>query len=123
MTEEIIIDGVNVSECCCYEKGKCLWTKRYYENNIVPDCEKVKGCYYKQLKQAEIEIEKLKAEIRQKKMTIMMNNDHYLTVDENNRKYRSALEEIRKIAKDLKQTKIPFCTIEEKIQNIINEVL
>ena len=38
-------------------------------------------------------------------------------------KYRSALEEIRKIAKDLKQTKIPFCTIEEKIQNIINEVL
>ena len=42
------------------------------------------------------ENERLQSEIRQKKMTIMMNNDHYLTVDENNRKYKSALEEIRK---------------------------
>lgn len=50
MSEGIIIDGVNVAECCCHENGKCLWTKRYYENNIVPVCEKVKDCYYKQLK-------------------------------------------------------------------------
>ena len=35
MEEKIIIDGVDVSGCCCYENGKCLWTKRYYENNIV----------------------------------------------------------------------------------------
>lgn len=47
--KQIIIDGIDVSGCCCYENSKCLWTKRYYENNIVPDCEKVKDCYYKRM--------------------------------------------------------------------------
>ncbi len=35
---------------------------------------------------------------------------------------RSALKKIREVTKGLKQTKIPFCEIEEKIQNIISEV-
>lgn len=47
-------------------------------------------------------------------------NKGYSKAEEN---YRSALEEIREIVKDLKQTKIPFCEIEEKIQTKINEVL
>lgn len=56
---------IDVSECkyincCCYENGKCLWTKRYYENNIVPDCEKVKDCYYKRMKRLEQKLEKIK---------------------------------------------------------------
>lgn len=60
MTDKIIIDGVDVSGCCCYENGKCLWTKRYYENNIVPDCEKVKDCYYKQLKRTQNALQDIK---------------------------------------------------------------
>lgn len=58
--KQIIIDGVDVSGCCCYENGKCLWTKRYYENNIVPDCKKVKNCYYKNWQRKEQECEDLK---------------------------------------------------------------
>ena len=79
-------------------------------------------------KRLEQENERLQSEIRQKKMTIMMNNDHYLTVDENNRNYRSALEEIREIIRaDCK-----MCTAEcdcdddctrYKIKTKINEVL
>ena len=58
--KEIYINGVDVSGCCCYENDRCLWAKRYYENNIVPDCKKVKDCYYKQLKRKEQECERLK---------------------------------------------------------------
>lgn len=49
MTEEIIIDCVNVAECQCFENDKCLWSKKYYESNLTPNCEEVKDCYYKQL--------------------------------------------------------------------------
>lgn len=52
-----------MKNCCCYENGKCLWTKRYYENNIVPDCEKIKDCYYKQLKNSLETIKILTSEI------------------------------------------------------------
>lgn len=38
-------------------------------------------------------------------------------------RYQQAFEKIRIIAKGLAQTKIPFCQIEEQIQDIINEVL
>lgn len=55
---------IDVSKYCCYENGKCLWTKRYYENNIVPDCEKVKDCYYKQLQQLKQENEELKQDLQ-----------------------------------------------------------
>ncbi|WP_372520904.1 hypothetical protein [Candidatus Ruminimicrobiellum ovillum] len=37
--------------------------------------------------------------------------------------YIQALEEIREIATDLKQTKIPYCQIEEQIQDIIIKVI
>ena len=56
-----------MKNCCCYENGKCLWTKRYYENNIVPDCEKVKDCYYKQLKSS---LETIKILIKRWKMSL-----------------------------------------------------
>lgn len=38
-------------------------------------------------------------------------------------RYKQALEKIEEIAKNLEQTKIPFCTVSEQIQDIINEVL
>ena len=62
MTDEIIIDGVDVSECeyinCCDKKTKCI----ILQNDICTDSQYCKGCncYYKQLKQVEKENEQLK---------------------------------------------------------------
>lgn len=58
---ETIINGIDVSECCCFENDRCLWTKRYYENcYVVPYCEAVKNCYFKQFKRLEQEYNELK---------------------------------------------------------------
>ena len=81
-------------------------------------------------KELKEKITSLESEIRQKKMTIMMNNDHYLTVDKNNRSYRSALEEINITVKQLLQgvssnciNNTPYLTALSLIENKINEVL
>ena len=179
MTEEIIIDGVNVARCC-----KCYNVEEKILCGVSGICANNPNCYYKQLKRLEQERndlqerlltladtyqetrnvckrleqenkqahedficsdtalrianteldelkqenERLQSEIRQKKMTIMMNNDHYLTVDENNRKYRSALEEINKIAEPrfvngLNEEADQYNQCMDRIQNKINEVL
>jgi len=116
--EIIIINDVDVSgckhiNCCCYENGKCLWTKRYYENNIVPDCEKVKNCYYKQMKRLEFENAELKEENDRYSLYIKKERD-------NNYNYRKALEEIRGISDNYNLT---VCKRREQIANKINEVL
>ena len=59
MTEEIIIDGVNVSECYADNKTMkdglyCFWEGGRCEDN--------EYCYYKQLKRLEQENKKLKEE-------------------------------------------------------------
>lgn len=153
MSEEIIIDGVNVGECSYYNKENKPYCCEIWDN----ECE-AQNCYYKQylclkqelqkykdmeakgleefkdvggcwgcglklqlnrdiedIKQLKQENEKLKE--RNKKLELA----HKYTCSE--KLYKHALEEIREITKELKQTKIPFCEIEEKIQNIINEVL
>lgn len=135
MTEEIIIDGVDMSGCCCYENGKCLWTKRYYENNIAPDCEKVKDCYYKQLKRLEQEKDKyyqqtLDDEILMNELSLEVDlrkkeSDFYL---EKLSKYRCALEEINKITEPRfvngLNEEADLCNLAmDRIQNKINEVL
>jgi flagellar biosynthesis chaperone FliJ len=61
MTEEIIIDGVNVAECenlCQFEDGDCC--NRQYEKYA--SCEGY-DCAYKQLKRLEQENKELKEEI------------------------------------------------------------
>jgi len=59
MTEEIIIDGVNVAECEFYYEGECCQTN--YKNEIFTKRCKCsdKLCYYKQLKRLEQERDKL----------------------------------------------------------------
>ena len=53
-----IVNGIDVSECCCFEDNRCLWSKRYYENNnVAPLCEAVKNCYFKQLKYLQEELD------------------------------------------------------------------
>ena len=62
MGKDIIIDGVNVAECCCFENNRCLWTKKYYETcKVAPPCEAVKNCYFKQLQRMKKENEELKS--------------------------------------------------------------
>lgn len=151
MNNEEIIDSVDVSgckyiNCCCYENGKCLWTKRYYENNIVPDCEKVKDCYYKRMKRLEFENKLLKADyeaseaenaklkeenfkldfklgqIDIKKVTLVENRQ----LAEENEKLKEALENVRKY---LELTGILFGdellldTNTQRAVDVINEVL
>lgn len=65
MTEEIIIDGINVSECGFfhpkYKDTDChiaLAFSEEYEGCM--KCENNPNCYFKQLKQAEQKLEKIK---------------------------------------------------------------
>lgn len=69
MTEEIVIDGVKVSECRFFTKDSfhpltnsdcSAHCTPYPECTCYDTCDEHPDCYYKQLKRAEIEIEKLK---------------------------------------------------------------
>ena len=55
MTEEIIIDGVNVSECCFYNNSKCD-----NPNGMACNCINNAVCYFKELKRLEQELDVLK---------------------------------------------------------------
>lgn len=52
----------------------------------------------KKYDQLKAENEELEKELRQKRMTILMNNDHYFEVDKTNRKLKQTLTEIKEIA-------------------------
>lgn len=88
MTEEIIIDGIDVSGCnfrlerdnkqkceCCHATGF----------GVICDCEAWHNCYYKQLKRLEQENKELKAYKD-------VNEDFKKAWDELNRKYTEVLE-------------------------------
>lgn len=76
-----------------------------------------------ELQRTRAENEKLKEEIRQKKITIMMNNDHYLTVDENNRKYSQCLKEIKDFLELPEFYLYGKEIIHDRIHNKISEVM
>ena len=94
MTKEIIIDGINVAGCCCFENSKCLWSKKYYENPYTPDCKLVDECYYKQLKCLEQENEKLKEEKENLKQQLEIDKNQINYFIEENEKLKEENEEI-----------------------------
>ena len=97
MCEKVMIDGCDVSGCCCYEDKRCLWTKKYYETcKITPFCEAVKNCYYKQLKRLQVENEELKKEINLYKNSIVANHDRAI-----GKRFEEVLEENEKFKKEL----------------------
>ena len=53
-----------------------------------------------QLDQLKIDKDELEKELRQKKMTILMNNDHYFEVGQTNKKLKQTLQEIKDIAEE-----------------------
>ena len=66
MTEEIIIDGVDVSECIFY-KGYCrIAALCDYSGHL---CEVTPNCKLKQLKRAEQKLEKVKDYCRKNKVS------------------------------------------------------
>ncbi len=98
MQEKIIIDGVDVSKCCFYNSGKCD-----NPNGMACNCINNAVCYFKELKRLEQENEELKIVKEQLKKwndeNLKRQDDMQLWIDlaeEQRRKYRSALEEIRK---------------------------
>lgn len=58
MSEERMIDGVDVSECSYYSSETYPYTCEVWDN----ECE-AQNCYFKQLQRAKAENEKLKKEI------------------------------------------------------------
>jgi hypothetical protein len=116
MTEEIIIDGVNVAGCrhCMYKGFKAFPQCRLELDSFATACTQHKECEYKQLKRLEQENKELK---KQHYETLKMlkheydgrqrDNEQWFTrCTENHNedskiidKYRSALEEIREVLK------------------------
>jgi len=116
--KEIIIDGVNVAECCCFETQHCLWAKKYYEILPTPLCKEVKDCYYKQLKRLEQKNAELKAEneiARQAAKDFVEINEAYM-------KYEDCLRSIKVIAeKYLEECEVYRCNVAEEILDLIKE--
>lgn len=100
MDKEIIIDGVDVSECYFLNKGitRLLCT---CPSEIDEECKYNPNCYFKQLKLKEQECEELKAQLND---MACMDDDNVLCYPRQELKkecdrYRKALEEIGKIVK------------------------
>ena len=116
MTEEIIIDGVNIAGCLsfCQNNGHnicCYDDTREDKIPFANFCVENKDCYYKQLKRLKQENEELKERF-EKRGELMCN------CAKQRENYHSALEEIRIMA-----TKDVSIESFVKIQNKINEVL
>ena len=137
MTEEIIIDGIDVAGCQCFATAHVVMTA---SGILVKDidnactvkqkpCEEIKDCMFKrqfkQLKRLEQENKELKEDVLkwQKEFSRQYQineNKGYSKTEEN---YRSALEEIREIVASVFAKQRPYKEDFTEIETIINEVL
>ena len=97
--KQIIIDGVNVSECNEFvNECDCYLTQEHDYRSETPytydKCSEFPNCYYKQLKRKEQECEELKAENQKLKEKLL---DLKLQVEEAY-KYKQTITEIKEIA-------------------------
>ena len=139
MTEEIIIDGVNVAECEFYELCGCI-----DDNHELNQCKDNPNCYYKQLQRLKQENEKLSFQLKlaqaDYEASEQENDIHHITrqklLEDLDRaetsmmawkdesiKYRKALEEIREMFLNRVAWVGQLTNFEEEIYNKINEVL
>lgn len=131
MTEEIIIDGVNVAGCGAYKDKHCKdkTSIMFCDTNL---CSNYPYCYYKQLKrleqennaykQSEQEATEIIAELKEYSQRMENQRENYY---KEYKKYRSALEEINLILDELKQQYDYMADYSEikEIQDKIKEVL
>lgn len=142
MTEEIIIDGVDVAGCEFYlqdEKHSCDLS--FINQEELCKCDDVQDCTYKQLKRLEQENKELKAELnkiideREKKIEETLLKGCYQSLGSECRiyelkesKYRSALEEINRVVKLAHKVEDyllgqDYTDLVDRIEKEINEVL
>lgn len=97
MSEEIIIDGVDVSECehinCCDKKIKCVILQEDV-CEIKPYCEGY-DCYYKQLQRLQAENERLKATHLQLQSSELKQHLEKVNFERENYKLRKENEELK----------------------------
>lgn len=128
MTKEIIIDGIDVSECDYFEKQHIEGMFESDDCNVCIDnfcalcwkeCEKHNGCYFKQLQRLKKENEELKERLSDAEAILIV----YKIEKE---QYKQALEEIREMLKKSMSLKSNaynhFINVEKAIDKI-NEVL
>lgn len=60
MADEEIIDGINVSDCKYFCKFTTICRNENIGHVVRPRCKNIKDCYFKQLKQAEQKLNKIK---------------------------------------------------------------
>ena len=99
--KQIIIDGVDVSECGHYHYGKCEIDYDEWNNEIIRynECQNNPNCYFKQLKRKEQECEELKKELQAQRA---------FTRHEQKLIYCAAYDETCKTGNDCKQEKCIF---------------
>jgi predicted RNase H-like nuclease (RuvC/YqgF family) len=112
MTEEIIIDGVNVAGCEFYFKDKKYSCDLSFINQEeLCKCDDVQDCYYKQLKRLEQENKDLKD-----------NNNHLQAIIDDgraeNKRFREENKELKELNKKIcedweKEIKVYWNTLEE----------
>lgn len=81
-----------------------------------------------QLDQPKVDKDELEKELRQKKMTNLMNNDHYFEVGQTNKKLKQALQEIKAICNNNDELQGDFNVVDcDKYKlgkhNLANKVL
>ena len=96
--KEIIIDGVDVSEC----------ETLTYKDSVKPMCGNTgiccrgrKNCYYKQLKRKEQECEESKDEIKHYKQIAQYHGNLSVKYTNKSAKYKQTLTEIKEIAENM----------------------
>ena len=97
MSNKVIIDGVDVSECGFLDnhcKTKLLLCEECNSDFAAMECKDYHDCYYKQLKRLEFENKLLKAD--------------YEASEEENKKLKQALERIKEV--------LSFCYSEESTE-------
>lgn len=103
--KEIIIDGVDVSECNFglernnQQKCECSHATGF---GVICDCERWHNCYYKQLKRKEQECEELKREIAFRnngKLSDKIRAIVFKNLNDENSKFKQGLDEIEEFIK------------------------
>ena len=145
MTEEIIIDGVDVAGCDYFQSKDCWCVNHIDERADIcitgnPECENNPFCHYKQLQRLKQENRALKGtdgnvnpdsayykitKLEQENEKLLEARNHFMAV---NLKYFTALEEIREIAEPRfvngLNEEADLCNLAmDRITDKINEVL
>lgn len=111
--EQIMIDGVDVSECFHYINNKEYTCRLNHTPFHYRHCEENPNCYFKQLARKTQECEELKSE--------SFTREELITLQEKDiEHYRKVLEEIETCCK--MQINLPCRTTESDILDIINKL-